>query len=134
MSGRVTYLTAFLSVLASPCLALPETPEGQVRFFAICAGRFSALAEHQRMFDGPASEHSDARRAEFETLIAAVQPDAHGRGVRGETILSWRIAAKSAQAQLLSQAAFQQGSARAEYARRTSVRLLDECRGGLLSG
>lgn len=134
MSGALTYLAVLLSVLATPCLALPHSPSERARLFAICAGRFSALAEHQRLFDGAASERADARRATFDDLLDAVMPDARDWGMPGDMALSWRLAAKFAQAELLQRAAFQSDAYIAAQSRQAADRLFDECRVHLLDG
>lgn len=108
--------------------ALPFTPDHPATTFATCAGRLSALMEHQWMFDGPDSEVTKAQRAGMIELLEAVQPEGAGR-----EILHMRIEAKMALATLLTRATFNEN---AEDARRARVMVdlrMAECTGLLLS-
>ncbi|MGV6849571.1 MAG: hypothetical protein ACWA5A_14450 [Marinibacterium sp.] len=127
-----TYLTVCLFLTAGAAAALPRSPSQRAQLFATCAGRYSALAEHQRMFDGAASETADAQRAAFEALLDAVLPDARDWGMPGEMALQWRLAAKLAQAELLQRSTFQSDSSIAETSRHAADRLFGECRGWVL--
>ena len=129
MIGRFFF---FALCLAGPAPALPFAPVEQVRLFAICAGRYSALAEHQALFDGGASEAAGARRDLFVELLEAVLPDAPA--LRGETALAWRVAAKHAQAVLLRRASFLDDRAAAERSRQAAEYHFAECRASVLGG
>lgn len=116
-----------LVIAAQGASAAPQSPSERVQLFATCAGRFSALAEHQRLVDGPASEEADARRRAFDDLLSAVMPDALDWGMPGEMALNWRLTAKHAQAQLLSKSAFQSDARVAEISRQAADAFLREC-------
>jgi hypothetical protein len=121
-----------LAVLASPVAAtspaavdrLPDTPHAQVRLFATCAGRMSALMEHQRLFDGPASEATRALRDAFVELAEAAGVE----GLATHQAMAWRVEAKAAAAGLLTQAAFGPANRRAAAGRTAAARIA-ECRG-----
>jgi hypothetical protein len=96
--GLETFLTAMAVGFAGcgPALADPL-----LRDFAVCAGRFSALVEHQWMVDGPSSDASAGTRDSFLALVAAVEEP----GMMGK-VMGWRIEAKVAQKALLARAHF----------------------------
>ncbi|KAJ55735.1 hypothetical protein ACMU_13695 [Actibacterium mucosum KCTC 23349] len=119
-----------LFCVATGAYALPNTPSERLRAFADCAGRFSALEEHQRLFDGPLSAQT-ARQVQFlNDLIAAMLPDAQETG---REVLSWRIDAKFAQAALLQQAVFGTDNRRANRAQVLATQYIQGCR-SLLPG
>lgn len=111
-------LGTFLAVLTLGTIACPAAAELLLRDFAVCAGRFSALVEHQWLVDGPASEASARQRDSLLSLIEAVAgPDETGAA------MAWRIDAKVSQKQLLDRAWFA-GDAAAEV---RSAQLLQAC-------
>lgn len=125
-----------LAVLASPLAAtgpaaanqLLATPEAQVRLFATCAGRLSALMEHQWLHDGPASEGTRALRDAFVDLTDAAGAAAVAEGLAAHQAMAWRVEAKAAAAGLLAQAAFGPPDRRAGAERMAAARIA-ECRG-----
>jgi hypothetical protein len=132
MSGKKTIARPFALVAAllsaATSSAQPLDIEEQLRTFATCAGRLSAVMEHQWMFDGPASEHTQRRRdAVLELVEAAMPPE------RGSEVLQWRISAKVAQAGLLTRATFNNDARDAAWARAQADRLARACTGLLLS-
>ena len=79
----------------------PQPGEKQLYEFATCAGRMSALMEHQWLVDGPKSEQTAKLVATMSALVqAVVTADQEQRA------LAWRIEAKVAQRALLMQADF----------------------------
>ncbi len=132
MSGMKTIATllafGFASVDGSVADAHPLDPEQQLRTFATCAGRLSAVMEYQWMFDGAASEQTKAQRAAVIDLVHAIMPPERGRDV-----LHWRISAKQAQSALLTRATFNENADDATWARRQADRFARECTGLLLS-
>jgi hypothetical protein len=130
----------FLALLASPIVAsshaaadgLPDTPQAQVQLFATCAGRLSALMEHQWLHDGPASEATRALRDAFVDLTDAADAAAVAEGLAAHQAMAWRVEAKAAAAGLLAQAAFGPADRRAGAARMAKARIA-ECRGLLPS-
>ena len=113
--------------LAAP-VALAQSREDQLRFFAACAGRLSAQMEFQWLFDGAASEVTKRQRAGVVDILDAMIPDGRGREV-----LSWRIEAKQAQAVLLTRGTFNENQREARIAQRLALRQINECRAVLLS-
>ena len=101
--------------------------ENTVVMFATCAGRLSALMEHQWMFDGPASEQTALQRAHMIDMLDAVRPPDQGREV-----LALRIDAKMAQAALLTRATFNDDPHDKSRAMRLALRRVEECTGVLL--
>lgn len=112
--------------------ALPHSPSARVQVFATCAGRLSALEEHQRMFDGPASEVTAKHKATFDDVIAALLPDAHKQGMPRRQALIWQVEAKMSQAVLMQQATFGTDARRVQAAKQAAQARIDECSGLLL--
>lgn len=132
MSGLKTFTLSLctLCCLASTALGLPNEPAERLKIFADCAGRFSALEEHQRLFDGPLSERTAQQIRYFDDIIAALLPDA---ALPGRKVLAWRIDAKMAQASLLQQATFGTTAPRKARADSLSSQYLQGCSGLLPS-
>ena len=104
---------AGLSLLqGQPANALNATSaDDQLRVFATCAGRLSALLEHQWTFDAAASDATTAEVNAMADLVAALTtPDV------GEKVFSWRLNAKVAHMQLLRRAYFGTDMADAAWA------------------
>ena len=126
MGDLKTLLGAFAVAL---CLAPPVSAgPDPVRLFATCAGRLSAVMEHQWMFDGPESERTKAQRAAMIDMLEAVMPAGKGREV-----LALRIDAKLAQAALLTRATFNDDRRDMQRAQRLALQRTSECTGLLLS-
>jgi hypothetical protein len=112
-------LEIFLAALAVGIVTgSPGATDPLARDFALCAGRYSALVEHQWLVDGPASESSARMRDTFVDLAGAVA------GPEGAAeVLNWRIEAKVAHGALLSRAWL----ARDSLAENRSAQLLLAC-------
>jgi hypothetical protein len=106
MGALRTLGAALAALVATQSAALPVSPHERARLFADCAGWLLAVEEHQRIFDGPASEETARRRAEFLDLLDAVLPDAEAQGLPEGTALAWRVTARAEQSALLTRAAF----------------------------
>jgi hypothetical protein len=106
MGALRTLLAALAAFCATPAAALPHSSVERARVFADCAGWLLALEEHQRLFDGSASEVTADRRAAFLDLLDAVLPDAEAQGLPAGTAMSWRVIARAEQAALLTRATF----------------------------
>ncbi len=113
--GLETFLTALALGLLS---GGPGVADVLLRDFSVCAGRYSALVEHQWLVDGPASEDAADRRDAMLELVAAVMP-----GDMAKTAMGWRVEAKAAQGALLSRAYFAQDA----VAAKRSAQLLQAC-------
>lgn len=124
----VTALFLSLAFQGQPIRAETTPAETQLRTFAACAGRLSALMEFQWMMDGPASERTEMQRAAMVEILAAVMPPDRGREV-----LNWRINAKAAQSALLHRAAFSDVPEDAVWAGRRAEALVADCTSMLLS-
>ena len=103
--GRLLTLLAGI-LMAGAATAFPVSPSERAQAFATCAGQYSALVEHQRLFDGHLSEVTLQRRDTFVMLLDAVWPDAQSNGVPAPQAMAWRVTAKAQQQALLSQAVF----------------------------
>jgi hypothetical protein len=111
-------LETFLAVLVLGVTSSPAAADPLLREFSVCAGRYSALVEHQWLVDGPASEISTLQR---DNLLALV--DAVAEPGQQNTALNWRIDAKAAHGALLNRAYFAQD----ETAAARSKQLLQAC-------
>lgn len=115
--------TALLCALAAPLAARADgdIPDDPLRFFATCAGRMSALMEHQWIVDGPASDATKAKRQSVLEVVEALTPPG-----QAPTVMGWRIEAKAAHAALL--AATRHGDPAAMHrAERRALALQREC-------
>ena len=111
-------LETFLAALALGASGPGAAADPLLREFAVCAGRYSALVEHQWLVDGPASVVSAERRDAMLSLVDAVLPDD-----MAATAMGWRIEAKVAHRALLSRAYFGGDS----FAEKRSAQLLQGC-------
>lgn len=127
MSGLRTLVLLLIAGLAGARPA--PAAESDARLFASCAGRLSALMEHQWLMADPAAERTAAERAAMLSLVAAILPP--GPVAEAEA-LNWRVEAKAAQADLLARARFRHDDATAAQAARRSDDLLGACRALLL--
>lgn len=112
--------------------AFPSSPSEQLRVFATCAGRLSALEEHQRLFDGPASEKTAAQKRLFDDVISALIDDAVAYGMPRPQALNWQVQAKMAHAMLRQQVTFGTSPTRADAAERVLRVEIEACNGLLL--
>lgn len=128
MCGPRTLLAALFLGLpalgpAGPALA----QSSDLAIFATCAGRFSALMEHQWLLSDPGSDETGQQRAAMLSLVDAVtRPGEEPRA------LNLRIEAKVAQATLYSAASFDRNEKTATQAARRSEELIGACRALLL--
>jgi len=106
-----------LTPLAGAGQTLPDRDAPLYRF-AQCAGRLSALMEHQWLIDPPASDRTEMLRARMLELLEAASAPAEA-----SLALSLRVDAKHAHAALLQAASF----GRSEAARRQALRLERDC-------
>jgi hypothetical protein len=113
--GLETFLTAMVLGFAGCGSALADP---LLRDFAVCAGRLSALVEHQWMVDGPASDTSAGTRDSLLALVEAVQDPG-----MDATVMGWRVEAKAAQKALLARAHF----AKDGVAEKRATELLQAC-------
>ena len=134
MSRIKTCVLALVFALSAHCAAtaLPQSPSERVQLFASCAGRFSALADHHRLFDGAASEVAEFKKASFEALLEATLPDAIAWGMPGRMAFDWRMTAKMAQATLLHRSTFTQDAYIKVRSRETAAAYLQFCEGQVL--
>jgi len=126
MSGIKT-LSCLVALLASPVVANQASPDPQLRFFASCTGRLSALIEYQWTHDTAVVDQTIAQRNAMVTLITAVMPPDAGRDV-----LLMRVEAKHAQAALLQRATRAATPAEAKWAMQRADALLQDCTSVLL--
>ncbi|WP_435259430.1 hypothetical protein ACSBLW_06570 [Thioclava sp. FR2] len=127
MKTFLVMVSLALPVQAGTLPLAPQAGEEQVYQFASCAGRFSALMEHQWLVDGPESERTARMVANMSALVQAVLAEGQGRRA-----LSWRIEAKAAQRALLMQADFGTEAPLRQRAQARAEVLLGACRALLL--
>lgn len=111
----------------------PTSPAQRAQVFAVCAGRLSALADHQRYLDANAADRAETQRLAFDALLQAVMPDALDYGMPGAQALNWRMHAKLAQSSLLMRADFNSDDQVKARARAAAEAFLNECDGFVLS-
>ncbi|MEL6639859.1 MAG: hypothetical protein AAFP98_00870 [Pseudomonadota bacterium] len=107
---------------APPAGAFTDSADDQLMFFASCAGRLSATMEHQWIYDTASADATRAQRTEMIDLVSAVMP-----AERGRDVLRTRIAAKHAQAGLLTRAQLSWDATEANWAEARADALLSEC-------
>lgn len=120
--SNVKSIIFLLSLAASPATAFTNAADEQLQFFATCAGRLSALMEHQWTYDTAAVDETTAQRTEMIGLVSAVMPPDAGRDV-----LLLRVDAKHAQAGLLKRASINRDPDDAAWAQSRAEALLTEC-------
>lgn len=113
---------------AAPAAAFTTSGDQQLTFFATCAGRLSALMEHQWTHDTASVDATTAQRSQMIDLVSAVMPDGEGKRV-----LLLRVEAKHAQAGLLHRATINRDASDASWAQTRAEALLAECTSVLLS-
>lgn len=122
MIGGMRRLCLLLALLVSGHPAPALDMQDRLQLFATCAGRLSALMEHQWLFDGPESERTQMQRAAMLDLVAAIMPPGSGRQV-----LHTRIVAKQAQGALLTRATFNSDPADAAWAADRAAHQITQC-------
>ena len=121
-------LSCILALSAAPAAALDGAADPQLRFFASCTGRLSALMEHQWNYDMAAVDQTTLYRSEMIELVSAIMPADAGRDV-----LLMRVEAKHAQASLLRRAVMSRDPSDANWAKSRAEALLQDCTSVLLS-
>lgn len=128
-SLKTLLLALFLAhpVMAGDVTRATVTPDSATHLFAICAGRLSALREHQWAFDGPASEQTGKDLAAMTDLLAAVSlPE------QAVATMALRIEAKLAQRALLTRATLAPDPIIARHVANRAAQLMSGCTGLLL--
>lgn len=115
-------------LLPVPARSGPSGAPDLMMVFAACTGRLSAMMEHQWIVDPPASDLTRAQRARMIDLLEATMRPEDGRAV-----LTRRVEAKMAQAQLLTRARYDAHPRDAARAQRLAERELSACLSLLLS-
>ncbi|MEL6681759.1 MAG: hypothetical protein AAFQ09_03840 [Pseudomonadota bacterium] len=95
----------------APTHALSNDPDAQLRTFAACVGRLSAVLEHEWNNIGAVSSETALKRDAAAEIVAAIVSEERSRD-----ILEWRNAAKLAQHRLLSRALTTHDAAEAAWA------------------
>lgn len=126
--SKMKTATFLLFLAASPASALTDSADDQLVFFATCAGRLSATMEHQWIYDTTSADVTSSQRSEMIDLVSAAMPLNRGRNV-----LSIRIAAKHAQAGLLTRAILSRDAQDAAWAAARADALLSECTSVLMA-
>lgn len=122
-SGARAFCLVVLSLFTTPAIqAQSYDADAQLRLFASCVGRLSAVVEHEWNAAGAVSGTTAARRDAVVEIVAAILPQDRGRDA-----LYWRNAAKEAQSNLLARANSVQDAADAAWAKSQARRLEQEC-------
>lgn len=119
--------TIFLLILCLTATRPASAREDLLYTFATCAGRFSALMEHQWLMSDPAADITEAERARMISILEAIvtpETEAH--------TLNIRIDAKVALATLLTRAAFNRDARDSVWATRRAETLIGTCRALML--
>ena len=126
MGAMKTFVAALaaLTALTGPSTAMDAGDP--VRMFAACAGRLSAVMEHQWLTDPPASEATATDRDRMIALLEAVGDPTD------PALMSPRLEAKIAHAALLTRARFDPDAAARARAGRAAQAASDRCRALLL--
>jgi len=111
-----------LCVPGGRALAGPMASQDQLYLFATCAGRLSAMMEHQWSHDTARADHTAAQRDTMVELVSAIVPPGAGREA-----LSVQVAAKAAFRQLLQRAVNTRDPDDSAWAARRAEDLLRPC-------
>lgn len=121
------FLIVIAALHSAPVAALTASAEHQLSFLAGCAGRLSAIMEHQWTHDADAAVRTDGYRAEFVDLVAAITPSDRIPEVR-----LMRGQAKTAQARLLRRSVATRDPDDARWAQSRVAAMMRECTSVLL--
>jgi hypothetical protein len=118
----IVWLVFPLLLSTSAAQAQSYDPDAQLRTFAACVGRLSAVVEYEWSVAGAVSPQTRQRRDAVVEIVAAIFQIERSRDV-----LHWRNAAKEAQWNLLSRAYSAKDSSEATWAFAQAERLEREC-------
>lgn len=129
MSKLKTHILALFCVILPPLAhATTVMNEDPLRLFATCAGRLSAQMEHQWLMTGEQPWVDQKDRDQMEDLIWTLSSDGNA-----SDILSWRLNAKRAHAQLLTRATYSTDASDSEWALSRAREQVDSCLGLMLN-
>jgi hypothetical protein len=114
-------VTTLLAALPAPAIPAREM-DPLAREFAYCVGRLSATMEHQWLLSDPASDLTERQRGAIISLLETVSPPD-----QGGALMTLRLSAKFAHADLLRRAAFEPDARHAEAARHQAEIALGQC-------
>lgn len=120
--ARAFYFVVFFLFTTPPVQAQSYDADAQLRLFASCVGRLSAVVEHEWNAAGAVSRTTAARRDAVVQIVAAILPQDRSRDA-----LYWRNAAKEAQSNLIARANSASDAADAAWAQSQARRLEQEC-------
>lgn len=119
--------TILLLILCLTATRPASAREDLLYTFATCAGRYSALMEHQWLMSDPAADRTGAERAQMLSILdTVVTPET------AASALDIRIDAKVALATLLTRAAFSRDARDSVWATRRAETLIGACRALML--
>ncbi len=124
---KLLIIAGCAATLSAPAQSFPHSPVERAQTFSLCAGRYSALAEHGYLLGGAAIAEAEARRDAAASLLEAVLPDAMRAGLPAEQSMAWRIEAKMAQKTLLARAMFHLDPLVIEVSRRAAEENVAAC-------
>jgi hypothetical protein len=121
-------LVAALQTAAVSAAPLPARAFERAELFANCAGRYAALATHQRgLVDGRPDE-ADRLTESFDGLLEAILPDALAEGVPDGQARRWRSDGWVEIAVLLRDMQYSTDQRRADAAGRRLLQQIASCR------
>ncbi len=121
----VAMLNLVTTVGAAP---LPIQSHQRAEIFAICAGRYAALATNQRGKQLKSASASERFKSDFETLLEAILPDAMRNGVPEGQANRWWSQRWSEMAAHLADMQYSFDTGLVERAQRAVDHRIDECR------
>ena len=110
---------------------LPRSPSERIQVFATCWGRYAALADHERVTDGSASDQSVMLQHAFKDLVEATLPAAVDWGMPKRQAHSWQFEARQSTARLL-QSGTTSDAVRRDIDSSAARAYLAECQGLIL--
>jgi len=125
MRGIQRYTIAALCALglATPALALPQSPSQRVQLFASCLGTLHAVADQS----AHRSDKTQTLIAHFEALLDATLPDALAYGMPESMMWQWRVAAQQGHGLMLIQAHYGADTYAAAQAKHATAASLAAC-------
>lgn len=122
-----------IAVTGTYALALPTTPHEQAEVFAICSGRFEAIATRQKALKMPEAARSKHIKDNFDLLLEATLPAALEFGVPESMPEQWRSGGWVEIAGLLADEQYSFDARRSRLARDAMEKRLDDCRNLIFS-
>jgi len=118
-----------LAASSTAAFALPSTPSEQAEAFAICAGRYEAIATHQKAFQLPNADQSAEIHDNFQLLLDATLPAALETGIPEQLPVQWHSGGWGEISTLLAAKVYSFDPQQAIRAQQRVEQHLQDCRG-----